>query len=153
MTKVKQEAFKVIGIKVRTTNENGQAASDIGQLWNQFVSEKIQQKIPNKIDSSVLSIYTNYDSDHTKPYDTLLGCRVSTLDGIPEGMIGQQFEAAIYECFTAKGDLSKGVVYNAWLDIWEKPLDRTYLADFEEYNEKASDRTNAEVDIFVSING
>ncbi len=33
MQKVNIEAFKVIGIAVRTSNQNGQSAQDIGQLW------------------------------------------------------------------------------------------------------------------------
>lgn len=33
--------FNVIGISVRTTNENGQAGQDIPALWNKFVTEGI----------------------------------------------------------------------------------------------------------------
>lgn len=33
MQNVKFEPFKIIGIAVRTTNENGQGAKDIGGLW------------------------------------------------------------------------------------------------------------------------
>ncbi len=79
MQKVKIEPFKVIGIAVRTTNENGKSAQDIGQLWGKFMSEGISDKIPNKINDTIFSIYTNYESDHTKPYDTILGCKVSFL--------------------------------------------------------------------------
>ena len=64
------KSFKVIGVSVRTTNENGQSANDIQALWDKFMSEGVANKIPNKIDGEILSIYTNYESDHTKPYDT-----------------------------------------------------------------------------------
>lgn len=46
-----------MGIGVRTTNENGQSAKDIGALWNKFMSEGILDKIPNKIDNTIYSIY------------------------------------------------------------------------------------------------
>jgi len=151
METVKKEAFKVIGIKVRTTNENGQSANDIGKLWQKFISENIVAKIPNKIDASILSIYTNYEKDHTKPYDTILGCKVSTLDKIPEGMIGQEFEKGNYAQFISNGNLTQGVVYNTWLEIWNKDLDRKFTADFEVYGEKAQNLTNAEVEIFVAV--
>ena len=151
METVKKEAFKVIGIKVRTTNENGQAAKDIGELWGRFMSENVIENIPNKIDRSILSIYTNYESDHTKPYDTILGCRVSTLETIPEGMIGQEFGNSNYRKFTSSGNLAEGVVYRSWLKIWDENLDRIYTADFEVYGEKAQDRENAQVDIFVGV--
>lgn len=151
MSELTKEGFKVIGIKVRTTNENNQAATDISNLWNRFMSENIGTAIPNKIDNAVLSIYTNYESDHTKPYDTILGCIVSTLEDIPEGLIGQEFAASNYRKFTSKGNLAEGLIYNAWLDIWKEDLNRTYTADFEVYGKKAQDPTNAEVDIFVAV--
>ncbi|MFK8301900.1 hypothetical protein ACI75Y_03225 [Capnocytophaga stomatis] len=31
--------FKIIGIAVRTTNANGQATTDLGKLWGQFMSD------------------------------------------------------------------------------------------------------------------
>ncbi len=151
MQKVKIEAFKVIGIAVRTTNVNGQAGQDIGQLWGKFMSEGIADKIPNKLDSNVLSIYTNYEGDHMKPYDTILGCKVSSLDEVPVGMVGQAFEGGIYGKFVSKGDLTKGVVFGTWSEIWKKDLDRVYTADFEIYGERAQNPTDAEVDVLIAL--
>ncbi len=105
------EPFKVIGIKVKTSNENGQSAKDIGDLWTKFMSEIVAEKIPNKSDSSILSIYTNYQGDSTKLYDTILGCKVKSLDDIPEGMVGQEFAGGNYTHFVSKGSLNEGVVY------------------------------------------
>lgn len=151
MKKVTIEPFKVIGIAVRTTNQNGQSAQDIGQLWQKFMSEGTSANIPNKIDQSVLSIYTNYQSDHTEPYDTILGCKVSSLDNIPEGMVGQAFDGGTYGKFVSKGDLTKGVVYGTWTKIWESNIDRMFTADFEVYGEKSQNPTDAEVDVLVAI--
>lgn len=151
MNQQKIQAFSVIGISVRTTNENNQAAQDIGALWNQFISENIAEKIPNKTEKSIYSIYTEYEKDHTKPYTTLLGCRVENLSVIPNGMIGKTFDKADYTKFIAKGNLMQGVVYNEWTKIWNSDLDRTFVADFEVYGEKAQDPENAEVEIFVGI--
>jgi len=148
---IKKESFKVIGIKVRTTNENGQSANDIGKLWEEFMTKNCVSKIPNKIDASILSIYTNYVADHTKPYDAILGCRVSTLDEIPAEMIGQEFKKGNYTKFVAKGNLTKGVVYDAWTTIWNTDLNRNFIADFEVYGANTQDFTNAEVEIFVGI--
>jgi len=143
--------FHIIGISVRTTNENGQAAKDIGELWGKFMSERILEKIPNKISDSVFSIYTNYESDHTKPYDTILGCQVNSLDQIPQGMIGQSFEGGTFAQFISRGDTQTGAVYNTWVEIWNTDLERLYTADFEIYGEKAKNLSDAEVDIFVAI--
>ncbi len=144
--------FQIIGISVRTSNQDNQAATDIPALWNQFISDNIMGKIPNKVDSEVYSIYTNYEGDHTQPYDTILGCKVSSLDDIPKGMIGQAFEGGKVAKFTSKGNLEDNIIYKKWLDIWEMDLDRTFTADFEVYGQKSLDRANAEVAIFIAIN-
>ena len=151
MKKVTIAPFKVIGIAVRTTNQNGQSAKDIGQLWNKFMTEGIADQIPNKVDASVFSIYTNYEGDHTQPYDTILGCKVDSLDNIPEGFIGQAFEGGTYEKFVSKGDLTQGVVFGTWNEIWNSDLERAYTADFELYGERAQNPTDAEVDVMVAI--
>ncbi|HIP37775.1 MAG TPA: AraC family transcriptional regulator [Crocinitomix sp.] len=149
--KVILESFKVIGITVRTTNENGQAGIDIPKLWNKFMSESVLTKIPNKITEEIYSIYTEYESDHTKPYTTILGCKVSSLATIPDGMTGFTFQGGNYKKFIAKGDLTQGAVYQEWSKIWNLDLKRTYTADFEIYGEKAQDQQNAEVDIFIAL--
>ncbi len=151
MNTQKIEAFKVIGIAVRTTNENGQAARDIPVLWNKFMSEDIAGKIPNKVSDEVLCIYTDYESDHTKPYTTLLGCKVSTLENIPEGMTGKTFAAGEYTPFVSKGNIMEGMVIGTWQEIWNTELPRKYTADFEVYGEKAQNPEEAEVDIFVAV--
>ncbi len=144
-------AFTIIGISVRTTNKDEQAAKDIGELWKKFMSEGILDKIPNKIDTTLYSLYTEYDGDYTEPYTTLLGCKVSNLESIPEGMVGKSFDGGNYVKFIAKGDLTKGVVYQSWMKIWKTELDRAYTVDFEVYGEKAQDSENAEVPIFISV--
>ena len=151
MNIVKLESFSVIGIKVRTTNENAQAAKDIVALWNTFMSEHILDKIPNKISTEVFSIYTNYEGDYTKPYDTILGCKVSSIDEVPNGMVAHTIKASTYKKSIAKGDLSKNVVYNKWLEIWNAKVDRLYTSDFEIYGEGASNPENAEVPIYIAI--
>ncbi|KAB1231484.1 GyrI-like domain-containing protein [Chryseobacterium viscerum] len=151
MNNVKIEPFKVIGISVRTTNENEQAAQDIPVLWGKMMNENIINSIPNKIDNTIYSIYTDYEKDHTKPYTTVLGCKVENLDHIPEGMVGYSFDGGNYVKFTTKGDLSKGLIINEWLKIWEMDLGRVFTADFEVYGEKAQDPSDAEVDILIAV--
>lgn len=151
MDQVKIEPFQVIGITVRTTNENGQAAKDIGDLWGRFMREKILEAIPNKIDNSVYSIYTDYEADHTKPYTTILGCRVENLNEIPGGMTGMSFDGGNYIKLSAKGDLMKGLIASKWFEIWEMDLDRTYTADFEFFGVKAQNPADAEVDFLIAV--
>lgn len=145
------QSFNVIGIAVRTTNENNQAANDIPVLWHKFMSENVLAQIPNKIDETIYCIYTDYEKDHTKPYTTILGCKVANLDSIPEGMVGKTFEDGNYQKYTAKGNLMEGLIFNEWLKIWNLAIPRAYSADFEVYGEKAQNPTDAEVDIYIAI--
>lgn len=151
MQKVKIEPFKLIGIFVRTTNENGQAAEEIAQLWGKFMSENILNKIPNKVDNSVYSLYTDYQSDHTKPYTAILGCKVENLSVVPDGMVGKSFDGGNYIKITAKGDLTKGLIVNEWSKIWEMDLERIFTADFEVFGEKAQNPEDAEVDFLIAV--
>ena len=44
MENIKLEAFTIVGIAVKTTNENGQSAIDIDALWQKFMGEGILEK-------------------------------------------------------------------------------------------------------------
>ena len=116
-----------------------------------FLSNQIIDKIPNKVDLAVYSMYTDYEKDYTKPYTTLIGCKVSSLENIPIGMIGRQIVGGTYKKITAKGNLTDGIVYNEWVSIWNSDLKRTYSADFEIYGGKSRNPCDAEVNIFVAI--
>jgi predicted transcriptional regulator YdeE len=151
MDKQTLKSFYVLGIAVRTSNENGQAAKDIPALWNQFMSEGVMNKIPNKLDNTVYSIYTEYEEDYTKPYTTVLGCKVSSLDNVPAGMKGIVIAEGDYIRCTAKGNMTEGAVYHEWTRIWNSDIPRSYTTDFEVYGEKAQNPADAEVDIFLAI--
>jgi len=146
------KSFYVIGIAVRTTNENGQAGKDIQAMWTTFMTDNILAKIPNKTSTTVYGIYTDYELDYTKPYTTILGCEVKNLDEIPEGMVGKKIDSGLYQKFEAKGNLMQGVVYQEWEKIWTMDLNRAYTADFEVYDEKSQNPEDAMVEIFIAIN-
>lgn len=145
------QKFHVIGISMRTTNEQGQSSQDIPALWNKFLSEAVAEKIPNKISQDIICIYTDYEKDHTKPYTAILGCLVDNLDSIPNEMIGKTIEKSSYVTYTAKGNLAEGIVYNEWMKIWNANLERSFTSDFEIYGEKAQNPANAAVDIYIAV--
>ncbi|WP_373330613.1 GyrI-like domain-containing protein [Salmonirosea aquatica] len=109
--------FKIIGIAVRTTNENGQATQEIPALWNRFISEGMAGRIPNKMGESLYCVYTDYVLDHTQPYTTILGYKVTTLATIPEGMVGKTIPEGKYVRYLSKGNLMEGAVIGTWHEI------------------------------------
>ncbi|MEQ9438915.1 MAG: effector binding domain-containing protein [Cyclobacteriaceae bacterium] len=145
------EKTSIIGIALKTTNANAQAASDIPTLWQRFLSEAVAARIPNKLDDRIFSVYTDYEGDYTQPYTLLLGCAVPTLDNIPKGMIGKTFPTGAYQHFIAAGNLAEGIVYQVWERIWNSDISRAYTADYEIYGEKAQNSENAEVDIYIAL--
>ncbi|MEN9918442.1 MAG: hypothetical protein RL662_878 [Bacteroidota bacterium] len=146
------EKFELIGIAVKTQNLPQKAEVDIPQLWDKFIKENIVSKIPNRVNNDVYSVYTLYEGDYTQPYTTFLGCKVSSLSTVPEGMITLSIETATYEQFVTKGKMSDNVVLDQWINIWQSDLNRAYIADFEIYKETELDYDNMEVPIFVGIN-
>jgi predicted transcriptional regulator YdeE len=149
-TIVDRPGFKIIGISIRTANANGKAMTDIGKLWEEFFSKDISGFIPNKIGNDIINLYTDYESDHTSEYLTILGHKVSSLKNIPKGMIGKDIPKSRYALFESTGKLPE-VVVRTWSEIYAVPLKRNYKADFDVYGEKASDPNNAIMETFVSV--
>jgi predicted transcriptional regulator YdeE len=150
--KVQVEPFKIIGISSWTTNADGQAVIDLGKLWNKFRAENLLTLIPNRLANDVYTVYTDYMTDHRGAFTAIIGCKVNSLDTIPRGLMGREFNGGQYQKFTAKGKMPH-VVIRQWQEIWneEKKLGRKYTADFEVYGRKSRDPENAEVDIFIAI--
>lgn len=151
-TIIKIAPLNIIGLAVETTNENGQAAQDLGLLWQQFFTQTIAQAIPNKTSEDIYAIYTNYESDYRGKYTAIIGCTVATLDAIPDGLIGRTFAGGQYQRFLAKGAMPRAV-QQTWQEIWAKGdlLERNYSADFEIYGAKSKNGAASEVAIYISL--
>ncbi len=142
-------AFQLIGIAVRTTNADGQSQKDIGELWERFLGGNLANQIPNKVSNDIYCVYTDYESDYRSAYTTLLGCKVRSLEFIPEGFSGKEIPETTYKHYQASGSLPE-CVGNAWYHIWQSGVERQYQADFDVYGEKAQNPQEAVVDIYVS---
>lgn len=144
--------MNIIGIAIRTTNQNKQAAQDMTALWQQFFAKHIFEKIPNKLNTHIVSIYTDYQSDYTGAYTAILGAEVSSLDTIPEGMVGRTFPEQKFQTFLAKGCMPDAVVAT-WQSIWQQDeqLNRAYTYDYELYTEQAQNGEQSEVPIMIAI--
>lgn len=147
------QKFHVIGISTRTTNANGQAAMDLEKLWTEYWTVKKNVIIPDQISDDIYAIYTDYESDYTGFYTTIIGVPASSLDNIPEGFVGITIETDVYKKFVSKGKMPDAV-FNTWLEIWgDEKLnkERAYRADFTIHGQKYYDGDNAEVETFLSI--
>jgi predicted transcriptional regulator YdeE len=143
-------AFYVVGLSIRTTNQNDQAMKDIGELWNRFLGENISDSVPGKVSDDKYGIYTDYESDANGPYTVLLGHKVSSMDSVPEGLTGREIPAGNYALFKAKGKIPD-VVVETWQRIWNSDIKRAYASDFELYKAGSVGPDISEVETYVSV--
>ena len=153
MEKTKITEFKLIGLKLekKTTNEGGQSNIDCGILWQKFETENFIERIPNKLSNDIYAVYFDYEGDYTKPFSYFIGCKVKTDTDTPNDMASLIIPEDDYSKLIAKGKMPDCVT-NAWKEIWSLKIDRAYKYDFEIYDERSKDWSNAEVEIFVSSN-
>jgi predicted transcriptional regulator YdeE len=142
-------AFQLSGITIRTTNQNGQSQKDIGGLWQRFMADGILQKIEGRISDDTYCVYTDYETDHTGFYTTLIGCKVDTVDHIAEGFTGLTIPSGKYQVYTLAGKFPEKV-HLAWQEIWDSDANRAYTADFDLYSANAKSFAETEVKIYLA---
>lgn len=137
-----------IGLELRTNNEECSLAMSAHK--DKFFQKNIPSIIPNKIDDNILALYTDYEGDYTKPYSWILGCEVSSLEQVPEGLVGKVIPDSKYAVYTTKGGFPQGLIA-AWQDIWKSNLPRSYTSDFEVYRSDFDPQHNPEIKVYIAI--
>jgi predicted transcriptional regulator YdeE len=138
------EKFTLIGITVRTTNQGGQSQKDISDLYGNFFSNHIADKIPGKISADLICAYTHYESDMNGPYTVILGFNVSDNVEAPEGLDMIIVPAITYQVFTSS-DAKPETVVQTWMKIWQSKIPRAYQTDFDIYLQ------DGRVETYVSV--
>lgn len=136
----------VIGFSARTNNTSPDMEQVIGNLWKKFYSEEGYPAISKKTGSKAMGIYTDYASNETGDYTVMVACEAesNTTDSfdvckIPFGR---------YAKFIVKGNMLTAV-QKFWQELWKMDLDRSFICDFEEYQN--SDCENAEIHIYIGL--
>lgn len=149
-TVIQKPSINVIGIECRTSNAPEDGPHDIPRLWGQFYSEDIINKIPNKTSNEIIALYCDYESDYTRPYSLVIGCSVTSLESIPEGMVAKIIPSGSFAVFHAIGEYPTSLI-ETWSTIWQTRLNRTYTSDYEFYGEKFSSGSPQEVEVYIAI--
>jgi predicted transcriptional regulator YdeE len=147
---VEQPQFYLVGMAIRTTNQNGQSQQDIGALWGRIMQQNLLEKIENKVSDDTYCVYTDYETDYTGAYTCIIGCKVNSTDDMPKGFIGITIAADKYEIYHLEGKFPEKV-HLAWREIWGSDVNRAYSADFDLYSADAKSFEDTEVKIYLAV--
>ena len=144
--------LELIGIETRTSNrdEAPPSTAKIPGLWGRFFQEGIAERIPNrKPDGALIGAYTKYESDHTGRYSLVIGSEVSSLESVPDGMVGLTIPAGAFLVFRARGPMPSALI-DTWTYIWnyfsgETDHERLYTVDYEAHHGSET------VDIHIAV--
>jgi predicted transcriptional regulator YdeE len=149
----------LVGVTCRTNNasELNPLTAKIGQLIQDYFQKGLSGKIKHrKKPNNTYCVYTNYESDFNGDYTYFVGEEVTSIDEVDA-----EFESVIippqhYVKFTNGPGKMPDVCIEAWQQIWTMPASdfggkRSYIADFELYDERSYDPQNATLDIYIGI--
>jgi predicted transcriptional regulator YdeE len=151
-----QAAFDVIGIEVRTNNaQEATSGGAIPQQWQRLYMQGVLDQIPNRLDQSVVAVYTKYASDWNGDYNFILGARVKPGTKPPAGMVLVSVPAGKYMEFTSARGPAPQVVPDLWKEIWtyfHEPGNpaRAYKADFEVYDDM-SNPNSVQTKVYIGV--
>jgi predicted transcriptional regulator YdeE len=151
--------IKLVGLTERTNNKNemNPQTAKIGGLASRFWGQNIASQIPNRKNPGItFSVYAEYESNEHGDYTYFIGEEVSSFEDTPLELQKLTISAAKYQKFTTSSGKMPQVVISAWQQIWQMTSEdfegnRAYIADFEIYDQRASDPTNASLDIYIGI--
>ena len=150
------EEKMVEGITARTNNHASDMGMVIGGLWNRFYQEGVYENIKEKADRKAIGLYTEYAGGVDDDYTIMVCCAVdektgNRSGGRTAGCEVRKIPAGRYARFKIVCDMrtSSAAVSEAWQEIWETDLPRTYICDFEEYQNE--DMRHAEVHIYIGL--
>lgn len=146
--KVNLKEKKVVGLIARTNNASPDMGSVIGGLWEGFYGKGIYAAIKDKSNEKALGIYTDFAGREMDDYTVITACEVESVNEIPEGAAARIIPAGAYAKFIVRGDMHKAVA-EFWQELWKMDLPRSFVCDFEEYQN--SDMEDAEIHIYIGL--
>lgn len=154
---IPHKEIKLVGIKIRTNNkaELEESSAKIGSMVYNYFQNGISNQISHKNNPEVTYIaYTDYESDHLGEYTCFIGTEVIDLSDITSGLSTHIIPDQNYIKFTTASGSLPDIVIDTWKEIWqmeELNNNRSYLSDFEVYDARAADPSNAVMNIYIGV--
>ena len=134
----------IVGVSTVTSNQDVDMGKKIGELWTELYQGGVNCKIKNKVNEYAVGLYSDYTKDGQ--YTITAGNEVSIVEN--EELITKTIPAGRYAKFSVIDHMEKAVA-DAWVQIWQMDLDRSYTGDFEEYLN--SNFENCNIDIYIAL--
>lgn len=154
-------AIKLIGITTRTNNkhlfESDPSTNKVAQTVQKYFHGAMPNKILNRKKPGITyCVYTEYENDHHSDFTYFIGEEVDSFESLPKEFTALTIPSQTYAKFTNGPGPMPMVCIDMWQKIWamdNKQLGGTrgYRADFELYDERASDHNNVTLDIFIGL--
>lgn len=133
----------VVGVSAVTSNDSPDMGAVIGGLWEKLYQGGINDKIKNKVNQYAIGLYSDYSGEK---YTVTAGNEVSANEN--EDLSVKIIPAGKYAKFQIHGNMVTAVA-DAWNEIWNMNLERSFTGDFEEYLN--SDWENADINIYIAL--
>ena len=151
-----QQSFAMIGVSVRTSHwREAGGNGEIPNMWARAMQDGTFGRIPNRADTNIVAVYTNYATDQNAEYTYVLGARVTSIDKVPDGFVAVTIPAGRYAAVqTDKGALPD-VMPKVWQRIYAMPAkelggERSFKVDYEVYP-AWFDWQNAQIDVHLGL--
>jgi predicted transcriptional regulator YdeE len=135
--RVRRGEARVIGIQAQTSAalEADPATAAVPGLWRRFAREGLDGRIPNRAGTlTTCAVYSGYQGQDRDGYRCLVGVEVTSLDQVPEGMVGLVVPAGAYLVFAARGQMP-GALAATWDRVGaffeHAQVGRAWTADLE----------------------
>lgn len=157
-TKLFLPEIKLVGIKIRTTNQD-ELNYELGKIFpcvQRYFNAHIVDTIPYRSkQGTTYCVYTDYNPSDKNEYSFFIGEEVLSFEGVPRGLEKHVIPPQYYAKFDVVGAMP-WIVVNSWHRIWLMPASelggkRSYIADFEIYEERSFYDKEVAFNIYIGI--
>lgn len=151
--------IQLVGITARTNNaaEMNPDTAKIGATLQRYFQNNVAEKIEaRKNPGTTFCVYTNYESDFNGDYTYFVGEAVTNLNALSPDLETLLIPAQNYAKFTTDPGPMPAVCIDLWQNIWKMTAsdlggERSYIADFEVYDQRSHDPCNTVLDVYIGI--
>jgi predicted transcriptional regulator YdeE len=149
----------ILGLSTQTNTRT--IARDVPGLGRRFERYKQEHGLPNRKEPwGFAAVSYGYD-EVTGAFTYLMGDVVTSLDQVPEGLVGFEIPAGTYAVFPVrpKNKLGwglgipavKGYAYRGWLPGSGYEAAGGPVDDFEYHDERSVRKRNPEIDLYIAV--